>query len=80
MILNLADIQVMLHIQSDTEKSQSIIIRQETIVMILGLLIMGLIHIMMIPIAYLLEIFPFLKPIAETSMEFILNLSEWIQG
>lgn len=48
--------------------------------MILGLLIMGLIHIMMIPIAYLLEIFPFLKPIAETSMEFILNLSEWIQG
>lgn len=40
----------------------------------------ALIHLMMIPIAYILEIFPFLKPIAESSMELLLMLSEMFRG
>ena len=44
------------------------------------MLIFALMHLLMIPIAYLFEIFPFLKPIAEAAMGGILNLSEWIQG
>lgn len=38
---------------------------------------MALMHLLMIPIAYLMEIFPFLKTIAENSMELLLKLAEW---
>lgn len=44
------------------------------------MILMALIHLLMIPITYLLGIFPFLKPIVEAPLEILLNLSEWIQG
>lgn len=40
------------------------------------MLTFGLMHLAMIPLAYLLEFFPFLKPIFENSMEFLLKLAE----
>lgn len=37
---------------------------------------MALMHLAMIPLAYLFEFFPFLKPIAENSMELLLKIAE----
>lgn len=37
---------------------------------------MALMHLAMIPLAYLLEFFPFLNSILENSMELILKLAE----
>lgn len=37
---------------------------------------MALMHLLMIPIAYLLEFFPFLKPIAEAPLESLLMLAD----
>ena len=36
----------------------------------------ALMHLAMIPLAYLLELFPFLKPIVEAPLEFLVMLSE----
>lgn len=44
------------------------------------MLIFALMHLLMIPIAYLFQAFPFLSQIAESTMGGILNLLEWIQG
>lgn len=37
---------------------------------------MALMHLLMIPLAYLLEFFPFLKPIVESPLEFWVMLAE----
>lgn len=36
-------------------------------------------HLLMIPLAYLFELFPFLKPIAEAPLELLLKLSELVR-
>ena len=40
----------------------------------------ALIHLMMIPIALILQYFPFLKPIAEAPLDLLLTLSEMFRG
>lgn len=37
----------------------------------------ALMHLATIPLAYLLKFFPFLKPIIEAPLEFLLTLAEW---
>lgn len=44
------------------------------------MLTMALMHLLMIPLAYLLEIFPFLKHIVEAPLEFWVMVSDLIQG
>lgn len=39
----------------------------------------ALMHLLMIPLAYLLEIFPFLSPIVEAPLEFLLMISDLIK-
>lgn len=39
----------------------------------------ALMHLFMIPLAYLLEIFPFLKPISEAPLEFLVMLSDLVR-
>lgn len=37
----------------------------------------ALMHLATIPLAYLLEFFPFLKPIVDVPLELLLTLAEW---
>lgn len=39
----------------------------------------ALMHLLMIPLAYLLEIFPLLKPIVEAPLEFLVMLSDLVR-
>lgn len=41
------------------------------------MLTFALMHLATIPLAYLLEMFPFLKPIVEAPLEFLVMLAEW---
>ena len=43
------------------------------------MLTFALMHLAMIPLAYLLEIFPFLKPLVEAPLEFWVMMSDLVQ-
>ena len=43
------------------------------------MLIFALMHLAMIPLAYLLEIFPFLKPLVEAPWEFLVMISDLVK-
>ena len=43
------------------------------------MLTFALMHLTMIPLAYLLEIFPFLKPLVEAPLEFLVMISDLVK-
>lgn len=43
------------------------------------MLTFALMHLAMIPLAYLLEIFPFLKPLVEAPLEFLVMISDLVK-